>query len=65
MKVKATGVCHCGMDMDDHTGWDNHAPLDMAYTSPPDTWFRRRREELEFLWDVVRTVAYAIRKRMW
>lgn len=25
-----TGVCCCGADMDDHSGWDNHSPLDQA-----------------------------------
>lgn len=68
MRRRESGVCHCGANMNDHTGWDNHSPVDMGY--PPlnvrvHGWVHRRREEAEFLWDIIRTVAYAIRKRMW
>lgn len=68
MKRKESGVCHCGADMDDHSGYDNHSPVDMGF--PPlraraHWWLLRRREEAKFIWDIVRTVVYAIRKRMW
>lgn len=28
-------------------------------------WIARRREEAQFIWDVVRTVTYAIFRGMW
>lgn len=24
-----SGICHCGADMSDHSGWDNHPPYEM------------------------------------
>lgn len=26
-----SGICHCGMDMEDHTGWENHQAIEMMY----------------------------------
>lgn len=26
-----TGVCHCGSEMDDHSFWDTHSPVEMMY----------------------------------
>jgi hypothetical protein len=66
-RVKESGVCHCGADMTNHA-WDNHAPLDMVFPAdgaPAPGFWARRREELDFLWNVTRTVTYAIFKGMW
>lgn len=31
MTEEGSGICHCGMDMEDHTGWEEHPATEMMY----------------------------------
>lgn len=41
MYAIGTGVCHCGEDIEDHSGWDNHSPVEIYVDK---SWDPRGRE---------------------
>ena len=36
MAKRGSGVCHCGIDMDQHTWQDGHNPVEMMYDDEED-----------------------------
>lgn len=34
-ELAESGVCHCGGDVANHTGWDNHSPVDTGVPENP------------------------------